>query len=73
MRRDHARAAPRAFELAQLAREHELTMYGAFGAFLLKGWASAAEATRRAVISRGLCVGPSTSCASKAIYCSTGY
>ena len=34
--------APRkAFELAQLAREHELTMYGAFGAFL-EGWASAA-------------------------------
>ena len=41
MRRDHARAGPRAFELAQLAREHELTMYGAFGAFL-EGWASAA-------------------------------
>jgi class 3 adenylate cyclase/predicted ATPase len=41
MRRDHARAAPRAFELAQLAREHELTMYGTFGAFL-EGWASAA-------------------------------
>ena len=41
MRRDHARAAPKAFELAQLAREHELTMYGAFGAFL-EGWASAA-------------------------------
>ena len=41
MRRDDARAAPRAFELAQLAREHELTMYGAFGAFL-EGWASAA-------------------------------
>jgi class 3 adenylate cyclase/predicted ATPase len=41
MRRDRARAAPKAFELAQLAREHELTMYGAFGAFL-EGWASAA-------------------------------
>ncbi|HZZ24134.1 MAG TPA: hypothetical protein VFE60_16830 [Roseiarcus sp.] len=41
MRRDHVRAAPRAFELAQLAREHGLTMYGAFGAFL-EGWASAA-------------------------------
>jgi predicted ATPase len=39
MRRDHARAAPRAFELAQLAREHELTMYGAFGAFL-ESWAT---------------------------------
>ena len=41
MRGDHARAAPKAFELAQLAREHELTMYGAFGAFL-EGWATAA-------------------------------
>ena len=41
MRRDHARAAPKAFELVQLAREHELTMYGAFGAFL-QGWASVA-------------------------------
>ena len=39
MRRDHARAAPRAFELAQLAREHGLTMYGAFGAFL-ESWAT---------------------------------
>ena len=41
MRRDHARAAPKTFELAQLAREHGLTMHGAFGAFL-EGWASAA-------------------------------
>jgi predicted ATPase len=41
MRRDHARAAPKAFELVQLAREHELTMYGAFGAFL-EGWARVA-------------------------------
>ena len=39
MRRDHVRAAPKASELAQLAREHELTMYGAFGAFL-KSWAT---------------------------------
>ena len=41
MRRDHARAAPRASELARITREHELTMYGAFGAFL-EGWATAA-------------------------------
>jgi hypothetical protein len=34
MRGDHARAAPMAFELARLAREHELTMYRAVGAFL---------------------------------------
>ena len=39
MRRDHVRAAPKASELAQLAREHELTMYGAFGAFL-ESWAT---------------------------------
>src|SRR5271165_6905345 len=42
MRRDHARAAQNAFELARLAREHELTMYGAFGAFF-EGWAIAAS------------------------------
>ena len=41
MRRDHARAVPRASELARITREHELTMYGAFGAFL-EGWATAA-------------------------------
>ena len=42
MRGDHARAGPRAFELARLAREHRLIMYGAFGAFL-EGWAAAAS------------------------------
>ena len=42
MRGDHARAAANAFELASLAREHELTMYGAFGAFL-DGRATAAD------------------------------
>src|SRR5208337_2406076 len=41
MRRDHVRAAPKASELARITREHELTMYGAFGAFL-EGWATAA-------------------------------
>ena len=39
MRRDHVRAAPRASELARITREHELTMYGAFGAFL-ESWAT---------------------------------
>ena len=34
MRGDHARAAPNAFELARLAREHDLTMLRAFGVFL---------------------------------------
>src|ERR1700722_4152860 len=38
MRRDHVRAAPRASELVRITREHELTMYGAFGAFL-ESWA----------------------------------
>ena len=49
MRGDHARATQNAVELARLAREHELPMYGAFGAFL-EGWATAAErrAWRRA-------------------------
>jgi ATP/maltotriose-dependent transcriptional regulator MalT len=42
MRGDHARAAPKVFELARLAREHELAMHGAFGVFL-EGWAIAAS------------------------------
>ena len=42
MRGDHERAAPNAFELARLAREHGLTMYRAFGVFL-EGWATAAS------------------------------
>ena len=40
MRGDHARAAPNAFELARLAREHDLPMWRAFGVFL-EGLASA--------------------------------
>ena len=34
MRGDYSRAAPNAFELARLAREHELPMFRAFGVFL---------------------------------------
>ena len=41
MRRDHARAAPLASELSQLAREHDLPMFRAFCVFL-EGWATAA-------------------------------
>jgi hypothetical protein len=41
MRGDQARTVPNAFELARLAREHELAMFRAFGAFL-EGWATAA-------------------------------
>ena len=41
-RRDPARAAPNAFELARLAREHDLRMFRALGVFL-EGWATAAS------------------------------
>jgi predicted ATPase len=37
MRGDHARAAPNAFELARLARDHDLAMFRTFGVFL-EGW-----------------------------------
>ena len=36
---DQTRAAPNAFELARLSREHGLTMFRAFGVFL-EGWAT---------------------------------
>ena len=42
MRRDRQRAAKNAFELARLAREHDLAMFRAFAAFL-EGWATAAD------------------------------
>ena len=42
MRGDHARGAPHAIELARLARQHELPMWGAFGVFL-QGWATSAS------------------------------
>ena len=41
VRGDHARVAPNAFELARLAREHDLPMFRAWGVFL-EGWWSAA-------------------------------
>ena len=41
-RRDRARAAPNAFELARIAREHDLPMHRALGVFL-EGWATAAS------------------------------
>ena len=40
MRGDYLAPAPNAFELARLAREHELPMFRAFGVFL-EGWATA--------------------------------
>ena len=39
MRGDHPRAAQNAFELARLAREHDLNLLRAFGVFL-QGWAA---------------------------------
>ena len=42
MRGDNARAAPNAFELARLAREHDLVMWRALGVFL-QGCATAAS------------------------------
>ena len=39
MRGDHLRAAQNAFELARLAREHDLNLWRAFGVFL-EGWAA---------------------------------
>ena len=39
MRGDHPRAASNAFELARLAREHDLPMWRPFGVFL-QGWAA---------------------------------
>src|ERR1700733_10565468 len=44
MRGDHARATPKTVELASLAREHELAMYDAFGAFL-HGWTTTKSGT----------------------------
>jgi len=41
-RGDQARAAPNAFELARLTREHDLPMWRPFGVFL-QGWATAAS------------------------------
>ena len=42
MRGDRARAAPNAFELARLAREHDLPIFRAIGMFL-EGWTTAAS------------------------------
>ena len=42
MRGDHARAAPNAFELVRLAREHELNMLARIRR-VLQGWATAAS------------------------------
>ena len=46
MRGDDARATPNAFELARLAREHDLNLWRAFGVFI-EGWATAAGGRSR--------------------------
>jgi len=46
MRGDHVRAVPYAVEVARLAREHKLPMYGAVGVFL-EGWATATSGATR--------------------------
>src|SRR5208283_4401135 len=68
MRRDHASAAPKAFELAQLAREHGLTMHGASARFSKVGRAPRAA---RPAAGSPTCAAPSMSCASKTSCCST--
>jgi predicted ATPase len=44
MRGDRKRAAPSTFELARLARQHELPMWGSFGLFL-EGWSTSSSGT----------------------------
>ena len=63
MRGDHARAAPNAFELARLAREHDLPMWRAFGVFL-EGWAAVAQRRARRAGSR-TCAAASSCCANR--------
>ena len=67
MRGDNARAAPNAFELARLAREHELTMWRAFGVFLRVGRplrAAQSAAGSRTCAAAQSCCANSTSCGS---------
>ena len=71
MRGDHARAAPNAFELARLAREHDLPMWRAFGVFL-EGLATRSRAARPAAGSR-TCAAASSCCANRTFCSSTGY
>ena len=69
MRADHARVTENAVELTRLAREHELPMYGAFGAFL-DGWAR----LRVERLAEGLrtCAAASKTCARRTCSYSTG-
>ena len=70
MRGDRARAAPNAFELARLAREHDLPMCRAFGGFSRVG--RPLRAARSAAGSR-TCAAASDCCANRTFCCSTGY
>ena len=71
MRGDLSRAAPNAFELARLTREHDLPMWRAFGVFL-EGLARCCKAARPAAGSR-TCVAASNFCANRTFCSSTGY
>ena len=64
-----SRAAPNAFELARLAREHDLQLWSAFGVFL-EGWARSQSGAPPAG-SRTCAAAPSF-CASRTFCCSTG-
>ena len=71
MRGDHLRAAQNAFELARLAREHDLNLWRAFGVFL-QGWA----ASQSGALADGLedmRRGASSCCANRTLCCTTGY
>ena len=70
MRGDNARAAPNAFELARLAREHDLVMWRALGVFL-QGCATAASA--RSARGSRTCAAAQSFCANRRSCCSTGY
>ena len=69
MRGDRARAAPNALELTRLAREHDLSLFRAFGVFL-EGWATLRTA-RPAAGSR-TCAAASSCCANRTFCGSTG-
>ena len=71
MRRDHARAAQNAVELARLAREHDLPMFRRVRR-VSRGFGDRCERRGRAAGSR-TCVAASSCCANRTFCCSTGY
>ena len=69
MRGDHLRTAPNAFELARLAREHDLPLFRAYGVFL-EGWA--ASHTGGPPTGSRTCAAASSCCANRTFWRSTG-